>query len=81
MGIDTVALDGNGFDVHVSEGDHVTKDSKIATMDLDHVKSEGKDDSIIVLITNMHLIDKLTGEFKVGKGMKAGDRVEKAILV
>ena len=53
MGIDTVALKGEGFDVKVTKGDKVTNGQTLATMDLDHVLAQGKQTTIIVLITNL----------------------------
>ncbi|MGX7024294.1 PTS system trehalose-specific EIIBC component [Vagococcus hydrophili] len=53
MGLDTVELAGKPFDVKVSEGDSVTADTLIATMDLDAVASAGKQTDIIVALTNV----------------------------
>ncbi len=53
MGLDTVELAGEPFDVKVSEGDNVTMNTLIATMDLDAVVSAGKKTDIIVALTNV----------------------------
>ncbi|MFT3877759.1 MAG: PTS glucose transporter subunit IIA [Propioniciclava sp.] len=53
MGIDTVALKGEGFDVQVAKGDEVTAGQVLATMDLGYVVEQGKETTIIVLITNL----------------------------
>ena len=42
MGIDTVNLNGAGFDVLVKVGDQVTVDTKIAQMDLPYIHSQGE---------------------------------------
>lgn len=52
MGVDTVELDGDPFDVLVSEGDVVHAGQDIATMDIDAIKKAGKATDIIVAITN-----------------------------
>lgn len=53
MGLDTVELAGEPFDVKVSEGDNITMNTLIATMDLDAVVSAGKKTDIIVALTNV----------------------------
>lgn len=53
MGLDTVELNGKPFETHVSEGDTVTADTLIATCDLDALAEAGKDNAIVVVITNM----------------------------
>ena len=59
MGIDTVALEGQGFGLFVKEGDKVTKDDKIAIMDVDFIKENGKDTDVLVIITNSETITGL----------------------
>lgn len=73
MGIDTVALDGAGFEVFVKEGDTISKDTKIATMDLDLIKKEGKETDIMVIVTNS---EEITGiALKEEKDVKASEGV------
>jgi len=68
MGLNTVELKGTPFEVHVKEGDHVTQDTLVATMDIAAVKAAGKGTDIITVITNQDKLDKLTldklGEIK-----------------
>lgn len=73
MGIDTVALDGKGFEIFVKEGDTITKDTKIATMDLDLIKKEGKQTDIMVIVTNSEEISGLA--LKPEKDVKAREAV------
>ena len=73
MGIDTVALDGKGFELFVKEGDNITKDDKIATMDLDLIKSEGKETDIMVIITNSETITGIA--LKEEKEVKAREGI------
>lgn len=52
MGLDTVELEGKPFTVHVKEGDKVTTDTLVATVDLEQIKDARKDSIILTLITN-----------------------------
>ncbi|WP_319469060.1 glucose PTS transporter subunit IIA [uncultured Trichococcus sp.] len=80
MGIDTVSLNGKGFDVFVKKGESVTPQTKIAHVDLQTLANEKKDSSIIVVITNMDKVSKFSGEYKMEGFHKNGSPLEKAIL-
>lgn len=73
MGIDTVALDGQGFDISVKEGDKITKDSHIAVMDLDFIKENGKQTDIMVIVTNSENIEGIL--LNETRDVKAGEEV------
>ena len=60
MGIDTVELNGEGFEVFVKEGQEVKAGDKLAEMAIDSIKAAGKDTAIMVVFTN--LSDKQTFE-------------------
>lgn len=53
MGVNTVELVGTPFDIKVSEGQAVTKDTMIADVDLAAIKEAGKETAMMVLLTNM----------------------------
>lgn len=53
MGIDTVELKGKPFQILVKENDQVNFNTKIAKVDLEFLKKNNKDSSILVVITNM----------------------------
>ena len=53
MGLDTVEMNGKPFECHVQKGDKVTSETKIATCDLEALAEAGKDNAIVVVITNM----------------------------
>ncbi|MGX7348194.1 PTS system trehalose-specific EIIBC component [Aerococcus vaginalis] len=53
MGLDTVALNGESFDIKIKEGDEITPDTLIAEVDLDQIKASDKATDIIVAFTNM----------------------------
>lgn len=57
LGIDSVSLNGKGFNILVNEGDSVTPKTNIAQLDLGYLKKKGIDDTIIVVMTNL---DKTT---------------------
>lgn len=78
MGLDTVELKGEPFQIHVKEGDQVTPTTLLAEMDLTRVKAAGKATDIIVVMTNaekmaaLNLVttgsvtaSQLLGEFKI----------------
>lgn len=52
MGIDTVELNGDPFAIHVKEGDKVSPNTKLATIDLDKLKSANKHTDMIVVFPN-----------------------------
>lgn len=53
MGINTVELNGEGFEVAVAEGDTVTPQTLLATMDLDFVRNHGMRTDIMLICTNL----------------------------
>lgn len=53
MGLDTVALNGEPFDIKIKEGEEITPDTLIAEVDLDQIKASDKATDIIVAFTNM----------------------------
>lgn len=52
IGLDTVNMQGKGFESFVKAGDHVKVGDKLGTVDLDAVKAAGYDDTVMVVITN-----------------------------
>ncbi|MGO1931287.1 MAG: PTS sugar transporter subunit IIA, partial [Ruoffia tabacinasalis] len=53
LGIDTVELEGEGFEIFVEEGQGVIAGDKIAEMDLASIKKAEKDTTIMVVFTNL----------------------------
>jgi len=53
MGIDTVQLKGEPFDIKVKEGQEVKHGDQLAQVDLDKIKQAGKKTDMMVIITNM----------------------------
>ncbi|MER2173685.1 MAG: glucose PTS transporter subunit IIA [Carnobacterium sp.] len=80
MGIDTVSLDGEAFDIFVKVGESVTSKTKIAHVNLEKVKQAQKDDTIIVVVTNMDKVQSLSGEQNLEGEHLAGSTLGNAIL-
>lgn len=53
IGIDTVELEGGPFNTLVKEGDAVSPSTKLSTVDLAGLKAAGKENTVIVVFTNM----------------------------
>ena len=52
VGIDTVSLNGEGFEAKVSQGDRVRAGDIIGTFDSEVIAANGLDDTTMVIITN-----------------------------
>lgn len=63
VGIDTVALNGEGFTAHAAQGDKVKKGDLILTLDSDFIKSKGKNMVTPVVITNMDIVENLEVQY------------------
>jgi len=57
IGVDTVELEGGPFEIHVSEGDTVSEDTLLATVDLEGLAEADKPDTIIIVFTNMDEVE------------------------
>ncbi|MGG5359297.1 MULTISPECIES: PTS transporter subunit IIBC [unclassified Enterococcus] len=62
MGIDTVEMKKDAFEIFIAEGQHVKAGDTIASMNLETIKEAGKETTIMVVITNSDKIEKLTIE-------------------
>lgn len=74
IGIDTVELEGGPFDTLVKEGDSVTPSTKLSTVDLAGLKAAGKENTVIVVFTNMDQVAdyKLTTTGETSRGTEIG---------
>ena len=52
VGIDTVSLDGKGFDAKVKASQRVKKGDVLATFDSSVITGAGLDDTTMVIVTN-----------------------------
>lgn len=73
MGLDTVELNGEGFEIFVSEGDEIECGSKLAKMDLNFIKTKGK--SIITPIVFANIKNKTIDINPMGT-VKAGQIID-----
>ena len=72
IGLDTVNLEGKGFERLVEEGDRVNVGKGIIKVDLEYLKSQGKD--IITPVIILEGSDVKTIE-KIYNSVKAGDKM------
>jgi PTS system sucrose-specific IIC component len=79
MGINTVELDGKPFEVLTKEGQTVTPETQIASVDLAEIKQAGKGTSMMVLITNMN--DVATHVLEKTGAVHASEEVFKATTI
>lgn len=77
LGIDTVELNGKGFEVSVKQGDRVKSGDVLVKVDLDYVKSAGKKTVSPVIFTSGEKITLLK-KGMVSRGEKSVIRIEKA---
>lgn len=57
IGVDTVKLGGEPFDLNVKEGDEVKRGDLLAYINLDFLRKNCKEDTIIMAVTNVEDID------------------------
>lgn len=72
IGMDTVNLKGEGFEVFVREGDHLKQGDKIVKADLEFIKEKGYPTETAVVILdsdNLKDIAKDLGEKEAGKDL------------
>ena len=60
IGIDTVAMKGDGFSAKVKKGDSVTAGQPLAVVDFEKVKAAGYDTTVIVVVTNTKKLSSVT---------------------
>ncbi|MBR3124078.1 MAG: PTS transporter subunit EIIC [Mogibacterium sp.] len=60
VGVDTVNMKGDGFEVFVKEGDTITACQKLITFDIDKIKAAGYSDTVCVLVTNSFEYDDMS---------------------
>lgn len=57
IGLETVAMNGEGFDVFVNAGDHVKVGDKLVEFDINLIKEKASSSISPVIITNSDLVD------------------------
>ncbi len=80
MGIDTVNLNGEGFDVLVKDGDQVKKGDALMKLDLEYLKAHAPSLASPVLCTELGENQKIRllaeGEIRAGEALFAIDTYE-----
>lgn len=52
IGIDTVELNGEGFEAHIQQGDYVKKGDLLVTFDKEYIEKKGYDSTVIFIVTD-----------------------------
>jgi len=70
IGVDTVSMNGEGFESFVNEGDKVKKGDKLVKFDIDKIKAAGHPATTPVIVTNTDDFEDVvivkTGDIKAG---------------
>jgi PTS system glucose-specific IIA component len=74
IGLETVAMNGEGFNAHVSQGEKVRVGDSLVTFDLELVKEKAKSTIIPIIITNTDKMEKIEKPILSGK-VQAADQV------
>ncbi|MBQ7217344.1 MAG: PTS system trehalose-specific EIIBC component [Synergistaceae bacterium] len=72
IGLDTVAMNGEGFTIHVAEGDRVKVGQELITFDPEKIKAAGHPLTTIMVVTNDA---DYSVTFNAGLDVKAADQV------
>ena len=77
IGVDTVNLNGEGFEAFVKDGDQVKKGDKLIGFDIKYIKEHAKSDECIIVFTSLQEGEeiRLTKPGKVGKLDEAAEIV------
>ena len=70
VGLDTVAMGGEGFTYLVKQGDHVSKGEPLLRFDRDKIRKAGHPDTVICVVTNP--ADHAAFSFPTGGKVVAG---------
>ena len=60
IGVDTVNLNGEGFEAFIKQGDKVKKGQKLISFDLENTKAKGYDVTSVIVITNSNDLRSVT---------------------
>lgn len=59
IGLETVSMNGEGFEAFVQEGDKVKKGDKLISFDLNLIREKAKSTITPIIITNSDAVDKI----------------------
>lgn len=74
VGLETVSMKGEGFNVLVTAGDKVEIGQELLTYDLDLVKAKAKDIITPFIVTNMELVEEIVVS-RIDENVDFGDQV------
>lgn len=74
LGLDTVELKGAPFDVKVEKGQEIQHGTLLANMNLKMIQDKGYDDVVIIVYTNMDLIESVSSF--TDKQVAHGDKIQ-----
>lgn len=80
LGIDTVQLQGEGFDVKVSEGQNVKAGDLLESYDYEAIAKKGYDVVVPVIVTNSNNFDDIVVNKADGAEVKFGDQLLTALV-
>ena len=80
IGMDTVGLDGKGFEAHVAQGDKVKVGDKLISFNIEEIKAAGLPVETPVIVTNHDLFQidaegELPRDIKRGEGLMTATRI------
>lgn len=78
IGLETVAMEGEGFTAKVKEGDRVKTGQPLIEFSLNTVKEKAKSSITPIVITNMDYVDRLN--LKPGEETREGEPILEVIL-
>lgn len=67
VGVDTVHMNGEGFEYYVAENQRVKAGEKLMTFDIELIKKKAKSAMIPMLITNMDKVEGIEFKYIIGK--------------
>ena len=67
VGINTVQLDGEGFEAFVTQGDTVKKGDKLLKADLDFIREKGLNPQTMMTVSYTHLLDRTKEPGAIGE--------------
>ncbi len=73
MGLDTVDLKGKPFESYVKQGQKISENTLLSKMDIEAVKASGREATVVVVYTNMDLINEVPEVIK--SSVQHGDNV------
>ena len=72
IGIDTVTLNGQGFDVKVKQGDPIQQGDVLVEVDLEYLKQQGKDATTMIVFTSKQRVNTIPNKKHVEVGSLIG---------